>query len=331
MSRRRFSNACAMSASQAPICWRPRVHHAAVSRRASEAGLRGGYLTTRSQTSRVSGDAVAFVYLAPNDMAGRIRTGTDTFLFPGLLVLVLAAFAVARVLRQGRLRDNWTAFYLVIAVVATLMFIERPVEIWRYVHGLPGLSFIRIPARFVILTMLALAGLAGIGFDGLVVRASRHARMIAMLIVAALLLGEAACIRWLVCRSRRDTADRPVARLAAQAVRRGGSAGSASIRYGGARAPANAGDAACHGALAANHPRLQQPARPLHDRLYLEMADFPDPPSVDSLRELGVNFVVVHTDQYGAGGRASKKRSRTPRRSSSTHRGRRAGLFNPPP
>ena len=38
--------------------------------------------------------------------------------------------------------------------------------------------------------------------------------------------------------------------------------------------------------------------RPLHDRLYLEMTTFPDDAILAELLELGVDYVVVHTDQY---------------------------------
>jgi len=268
----------------------------------AEAGLKGGYLTDGHPNfeSFLATPSRLYTWLRTTSL-GAFEREPDAFLFPGVLVLVLAGIAVAHVHRQRRLRDNWTAFYLVIALVATLMFIERPVEIWRYVHGLPGLSFIRMPARFVILTMLALAVLAGIGFDRLVARASRHARRIAMLVVAALLLGEAAVYpmagvpfavdippidRWLDSRPKPFVvAEVPVPsptdmgaleRQQTQAMRHAMAHWQPTI----------------HG-----YSSLR---RPLHDRLYQEMAEFPDPPSVDSLRELGVNFIVVHTDQYGS-------------------------------
>jgi len=39
--------------------------------------------------------------------------------------------------------------------------------------------------------------------------------------------------------------------------------------------------------------------RPLHDRLYIELTGFPDATSLASLRAVGVNYVVVHTEDYG--------------------------------
>jgi len=40
--------------------------------------------------------------------------------------------------------------------------------------------------------------------------------------------------------------------------------------------------------------------RPLHDRLYVELTGFPDATSLASLRAVGVTYVVVHTEDYGA-------------------------------
>ena len=39
--------------------------------------------------------------------------------------------------------------------------------------------------------------------------------------------------------------------------------------------------------------------RPLHDRLYEDLTGFPDATSLAGLREVGVTYVVVHTDDYG--------------------------------
>jgi hypothetical protein len=268
----------------------------------AEAGLKGGYLSDVHPRleSFLATPSRLYTYLR-TAWFGAFEREPDAFLFPGLLVLALAAIAVVRVNRDGRLRDNRTAFYLLIAVVATLMFVERPFEVWRYVHGWPGFSFIRIPSRFVILTMLALAVLAGIGFDRLVMRASRTTRMISSLVVGALLLGEAAVYpmsgvpfdlnvpaidRWLATQPKPFVfAEVPVPspedmgaleRQQTQVMRHAMTHWQKTI----------------HG-----YSSLR---RPLHDQLYKELAEFPDPPSVDSLRELGVNFIVVHTDDYGS-------------------------------
>jgi hypothetical protein len=33
-----------------------------------------------------------------------------------------------------------TAFYFLIAVLSTLMFVDHPFELWRYVYWLPGFN-----------------------------------------------------------------------------------------------------------------------------------------------------------------------------------------------
>jgi hypothetical protein len=267
----------------------------------AEAGLKRGYLSDAQPgiESFLATPSRLYTYLRTTWL-GPFETEPDAFLFPGLLVLGLAAIAIARAQRI-RLRDNWTAFYLFIAVVATLMFIERPFELWRYVHWLPGFNFIRIPSRFVILTMLALAVLAGIGFDRVVLRASRMGRMIAMFVVAALLLGEAAVYpmagvpftldvpaidRWL------DSQPKPFV-VAEVPVPSSGDLGALERQQTQAMRHAMAHwQKTVHG-----YSSLR---RPLHDRLYLELAQFPDRPSIDSLRTLGVTFIVVHTEEYGS-------------------------------
>src|SRR6185503_5575273 len=61
---------------------------------------------------------------------------------------------------------------------------------WRYVYWLPAFNFIRLPSRFVLLLMLALAVLAGMGFDRLAVQMPRTLKTIAAAVIATLLLGE---------------------------------------------------------------------------------------------------------------------------------------------
>jgi hypothetical protein len=130
---------------------------------------------------------------------------------------------------------------------------------------------------------------------------SRKSRMIAMLVAASLLLGEAAVYpmagvaftldvpavdRWL------DSQPKPFV-VAEVPVPGSGDLGALERQQTQAMRHAMAHwQKTVHG-----YSSLR---RPLHDRLYVELAHFPDPPSVDSLRGLGVTFVVVHTDEYGS-------------------------------
>src|SRR6185503_14218767 len=61
-------------------------------------------------------------------------------------------------------------------------------------YWLPGMNFIRIPSRFMLLGILALAILAGIGFDGLTDRLGRRTLLAAAMIAGALLIAEFAAM-----------------------------------------------------------------------------------------------------------------------------------------
>ncbi len=222
------------------------------------------------------------------------------FLFPGILVVILAGIALATWPTHRRLRDNAVAFYLLIGVLATLMFIEWPVELWRYVYWLPGFNFIRVPSRFIIMTMLALGVLAGFGVERLAAGLSGRARAVVFVAIGALLLAEyqsypfrgvpyrvdvPAIDRWL------DTQPKPfvVAEVPAPSP---GDRGSYIRHQTSAMLHATAHwQKTVHG-----YSGIQ---RPLHDQLYIDMTAFPNAPSLSSLREVGVTHIVVHTEEYG--------------------------------
>ena len=231
---------------------------------------------------------------------GPFAAEPDAFLFPGLLVLLLAAIAIVSRPRLVNLRDNWTAFYLLLGIVATLMFIAWPFELWRYVYWLPGLNFIRVPSRFIILTMLALAVLAGFGVDRLVGRASPKLRTIAITTLTLLLLGEycvypfagvpfavdiPAIDRWL------GTQPTPFV-VAEVPVPSAGDLGALERHQTQSMLHSMAHwQKTVHGYSGIR--------RPFHAQLYDELTAFPDAASLASLRAVGVTYVVVHTDQYG--------------------------------
>jgi len=230
---------------------------------------------------------------------GRFTREADAYLFPGILVLILAAIALAGWPAQRRLRDNMIAFYLLIAALSTLMFVDRPFELWRYLYWLPGFNFIRVPSRFIVLTMLALAVLAGMGFDRVAARASRRATAIGFVGIAVLLLGEyssypfagvpyrvdvPAIDRWL------DTQPKPFA-IAEVPVPSPGDLGALERQQTQSMLHATAHwQKTVHGYSGIR--------RPLHDQLYLDLYSFPDAASINSLREVGVQYVVVHTNEY---------------------------------
>lgn len=232
----------------------------------------------------------------------------DAWLFPGMLAVVLAVVAVLPAAGgdtlpwRSRLRHSTVAFYALLAMVAWLMFAPPPFGLWPHLYWLPGFNFIRVPSRFMILAMLALGVLAGAGFDRLAGRLGVAARRSAFAVVCAVLIAEYASMplgmvpytvtipaidRWL------DTVPK-----------------SFAIAEVPVPSPGNLGAYERHQTTSMLHSMAHWQKTvhgysgirpPLHDRLYLEMTAFPDEVSVSSLRQLGVTFVVVHTEMYPPG------------------------------
>ena len=113
------------------------VDYPALSHRASGSRparrLPVGCAARHREFSRVAGTLAPVP--ASDSCWGPFAKEPDAFLFPGILVLVLAAIAVAAAWPAARLRDNYVGFYLMIAVLSTMMFVAWPVELWRYVTG----------------------------------------------------------------------------------------------------------------------------------------------------------------------------------------------------
>lgn len=267
----------------------------------AEAGLRRGYLSDAlPYKESFLASPSRFHQFIQERFLGPFEREPDAFLFPGILVLLLAVIAVVSWPARRRLRDNFVPFYLLVAIVSAMMFTSWPFQIWESVHWLPALNFIRIPSRFILLTMLALAVLAGAGVDRLAVKLSKSTGAAAAAVVAALLLAEysaypfqgvpfeinpPAIDRWL------DTRPKPFV-----------------IAEVPAPGPGNLGQLERHQTRSMLHSTAHWQKtihgysslrRPLHDRLYAELPGFPDATSIASLQEVGVTYVVVHTEDYG--------------------------------
>ena len=267
----------------------------------SEAGLRRGYLSDALPNfESFLASPSRFHEFLQLKLIGPFERGPDAYLFPGLLVLPLAAIALFSWPARRRLRENFVIFYLLIAIVSTLMFISWPFQIWESVHWLPALNFIRIPSRFILVTMMALAVLAGAGVDRIAIRLSRSSAAAAAAVIATLLLAEystypfqgvpfeinpPAIDRWL------DTRPKPfvIAEVPAPGFDKIGELERHQTR---SMLHATAHwQKTIHG-----YSSLR---RPFHDRLYGVMPGFPDAKSIAGLQEAGVNYIVVHTEDYG--------------------------------
>ncbi len=233
----------------------------------------------------------------------------SAFLFPGYLVLILAGFALwpgravaARAgaplpAGQAARRDVW--FYALLTLLSLSFFAGGPFDVWPWVHAWPGFSFIRVPSRFMILTTLALAMLAGAGFARLMAGATGRTTLLAGTAVSALLLGEFSAYpftgvpfhlpaptiaTWL--------ATQPTPFVVAEVPVPRASSGGAFERF---QTAAMLHSTAHWQKTIHGYSGIQPP---LSGRVFDELNTFPDDRSVATLRALGVTVVVVHRPRY---------------------------------
>ena len=241
-----------------------------------------------------------------------INDTANAFLFPGYLPVLLVAVALwwptarsdqraAPATQTGNVvlgwvashrRDRWR-FYGLLAFVCVWLSAGTPLHLWSWVNGLPGLSLIRVPSRFMILAMLGIAVLAGRGFERLALCVTPRNRRLGAAAVGLLMVVEFAGIplqlaqfqvptpaaeRWL---SQQPTpfvvAEIPVgtkARFQTTYMLHSMVHWQKTIHgYSGVQAP-------------------------LHDELFERLKSFPDEASLGRLEELGVSYVVIHPDLF---------------------------------
>jgi hypothetical protein len=230
----------------------------------------------------IVGLRAALVRRVPFDLADRLQRRT------GLFVQSLAA----------RRRDPAT-FYLVLAALCAWLIISPPLSFWRiglwqFVYRWPGFSFIRISTRFIVLLLLAIAVLAAIGMERLTARMTTRNRLIAASIVMAALIAEFAAVPLKVMPYRFDPpmVDRWVARQPKPFVV--------------AELPLFEPDQRYHAAYMLHSTLHWQKTvhgysgwrPPAHQGLYDELRSFPDLQSLEHLEQLGVTYVIVHSESF---------------------------------
>ena len=76
-------------------------------------------------------------------------------------------------------------------MLVTIWFaVGPPYGVWRWVYWLPGLNFVRVPSRFMLLGVLGLGVLASIGFDRWMAARSAVVKTRAAVVIGLLMLGE---------------------------------------------------------------------------------------------------------------------------------------------
>lgn len=232
------------------------------------------------------------------------------YMFPGWLTLLLAAAllwplhdpaagALAAV-NPARGRAG-LGFYALLTVLSLWASLGPGFGLYTALYTLlPGFDLIRVPSRLAILTLLALAVLAGAGADRLLARLSGRTRIAAGGVIVLLLAAEFAQFplkapvypievgevdRWLAGRPKPFVAaELPVA------------------------PPSNAVDSARLHSRYMLHSMLHWQklvngysgfVPPRHEMLFDQLTRFPDEGSVRALEKLGVNYVVLHRSEYG--------------------------------
>lgn len=222
----------------------------------------------------------------------------SAYLFPGILPVLLAVAAFLPV-GESRARLRHLVFYGLLGVVSVLLFIDGPLSLWPWVYSWPGMNFIRAPSRFMILTTLCLAVLAGAGFERLVGRLTAPSQRAAGVVVGLLLLAEfnaypflgvdytlpaPAVDRWLATQ----TTPFVVAEVPLPDPRNSG-------RFERFQTMAMLHSMAHWQKTIHGYSGFRAP---FHDQLYRELRPFPDATSIARLREVGVTYVVVHRELY---------------------------------
>ena len=227
--------------------------------------------------------------LLPGPHVNEVANG---FLFPGFAPLLLAGVALATAGIHAHDRRT-IAFYALLTLVCVWLSAGTPLELWSRVNGLPGLSLVRVPSRFMILGVLGLSVLAGFGFESVSRRLPASRQRLFAILVAALLIIEFAGIplqlapfrvdppgvdRWLAAQAKPMViAEIPVglkARFQTTYMLHSMAHWQKTIQgYSGVQAP-------------------------VHDRLFEELKYFPDERSLRSLASIGVTHIVVHGDMF---------------------------------
>jgi hypothetical protein len=192
-------------------------------------------------------------------------------------------------------RTDAPLFYAVLAAGTLWLSAGAPLGPWPWIYWLPGFNFIRVPARFTLISLLGLAVLAGFGADRATARWQPRRRLLAALALGAWMVAEFAMVplqtipyrveipaidRWL------DTQPKPFV--------------VAEVPFWGER------DQTTYMLHATAHWQRTVAGysgfRPeLNDVANERIRRFPSEQSLATLKSLGVTYVVVHADRYRPG------------------------------
>jgi hypothetical protein len=226
----------------------------------------------------------------------QITERASAILFPGFLPVMLACLAFLKRPSKTSMGRDPAIFYALLTLIALLLVSGPPFGIWPLVYWLPGMNFIRVPSRFMILATLGIAVLAGLGFDRAATSFSRRRQGLVAVIAISLLVIEFTAIPFGLdpYRLEHPAADRW---LAGQP--KPFSVAEVPVVLNERYQTAYMLHSTAHWQRTVHGYSGMRP--PLHDRLYRELTRFPDKDSLESLAELHVTYVVVHIGEYAPG------------------------------
>lgn len=202
-------------------------------------------------------------------------------------------------------RDAWRrdmrGFYALLLLATLWLSAGPPIGLWPAVYWLPGLNFIRVASRFTLLGVLCLAILAAFGFDRWTARLSTRRRSFAGGAAVVFLVIEFAAIPLDTVAYRVEPpaadawlASRPgpfsVVELPVPMAHEGGEERRQTMYMLHSMA---------HWQKTVHGYSGLRPA--LHSDLFRQLRFFPDLTSVAQLKQLGIDYAVVHVDLYAAG------------------------------
>ena len=220
-------------------------------------------------------------------------------------VVPITAFGGAHAMREGlgRFRESMRRrgvllFYVALTGFSLWLALGPSFGLYRLVYEWPGFSFIRVPSRFTLVTVLGIAILAAAGFDWLTVRLAAHARSIWAAAASVALVGELLAAPLVVKPQvfSLPAADRWLASQAspfavAEFPLDSGNDATWNLRQSEFMVHSMAHwQKTIHG-YSGITPRL-------HETLFKTLTDFPDVRTLDDLESLGVTFVVFHKSLY---------------------------------
>jgi hypothetical protein len=205
----------------------------------------------------------------------------------------------------ARVRQHWASsgslgIYLVMLLFTMWMTIGPPLGVWQWIYWIPGLSFIRVPSRFMLLGMLAIGIVAAFGFERLTASLTPSRRKVVTAALALLMAGEFATMpvdvrpypidppaidRWLAAQPKPfSVAEFPIPNTPLEAI-----VARRNLIY-------------MLYSMVHFQPLVQGYsgiAPPGYYELEQTLMRFPDEESARSLANLGVTYAAIHMDSFG--------------------------------